>query len=274
MIASPADVPTERQLIREVLLEWNSIHSEDRRIVLLPIAWETHSAPLMGDRPQAIVNRQVLAGCDLLVAAFWTRLGTPTGESPSGTVEEIERHIASGKPAMLYFSAAPVRLDSVEDGQYSALRKFRSQCEKHGIIEEYGSVSEFRDKFARHPAATIIRNWGNRLAEQAPADISRLEIPRPSRGPTISNAALQLLIEAARDGNGVVLRITTASGLRIQTNKRNFVEEQNPRAEALWDGALQELRNAGLVQDKGYKGEVFGVTTLGYEMADRIATGG
>jgi hypothetical protein len=27
---------------------------------------------------------------DILMGVFWTRLGTPTGKAPSGTVEEIE----------------------------------------------------------------------------------------------------------------------------------------------------------------------------------------
>src|SRR6185295_10136580 len=108
MIASPSDVESERQIIRDVLSEWNAIHAEVRRTVLLPLGWETHSSPTMGERPQAIINKQVLKNADLLVGVFWTRLGTATGEYPSGTVEEIEEHIASEKPAMLYFSSVPV----------------------------------------------------------------------------------------------------------------------------------------------------------------------
>src|SRR5437763_1467261 len=114
MIASPGDVLAERQIAREVIHEWNSVHSIDRRIVLMPVGWDTHASPEMGDRAQAIINRTVLADCDLLVAIFWTRLGTPTGVAASGTVEEIEEHLAAGKPAMLYFSSAPVHLDSVD----------------------------------------------------------------------------------------------------------------------------------------------------------------
>jgi hypothetical protein len=45
MIASPGDVNEERKIIREVLSEWNAVNSEMRKIVLLPVGWETHSAP-------------------------------------------------------------------------------------------------------------------------------------------------------------------------------------------------------------------------------------
>ena len=40
MIASPGDVAKERQLIRDVIHEWNAIHAEDRKIVLMPVGWE------------------------------------------------------------------------------------------------------------------------------------------------------------------------------------------------------------------------------------------
>ncbi len=96
--------------------------AKDRRTVLMPIGWETHSVPDTGDRPQAIINGQLLKGADLLVVMFWTRIGSPTGVAQSGTVEEIEEHIRTGKPAMIYFSSAPVRPDSIDNDQYAALR--------------------------------------------------------------------------------------------------------------------------------------------------------
>jgi hypothetical protein len=118
MIASPSDVGPEREAVRNLIHEWNAIHSEKEDIVLLPVGWESHSSPTMGDRPQAIINKQVLADCDLLIAVFWTRLGSPPGKAHSGTVEEIEEHLQAGKPAMIYFSAAPVVPESVDRQQY------------------------------------------------------------------------------------------------------------------------------------------------------------
>ena len=37
MIASPSDVAEERQIIREVVNDWNAVHSLARRIALLPV---------------------------------------------------------------------------------------------------------------------------------------------------------------------------------------------------------------------------------------------
>jgi len=67
MIASPGDVQLERKVAREVIHEWNAIHSMSRKIVLQPVGWETNVAPLMGDRPQAIINAQILKNSDLLI---------------------------------------------------------------------------------------------------------------------------------------------------------------------------------------------------------------
>ena len=108
MIASPGDVAQERFPAQRIVHEWNAIHSRDRGIVLQPVMWEPHSSPAMGDRAQAIINKQILRDADLLVGIFWSRFGTPTGEAASGTVEEIGEHLKAGRRAMLYFSTAPL----------------------------------------------------------------------------------------------------------------------------------------------------------------------
>ncbi|MEX0728481.1 MAG: hypothetical protein WD065_19570 [Planctomycetaceae bacterium] len=157
MIASPGDVEEERTLVRDVVYEWNSIHSEDRKIVLFPLGWETDSTPMMGGRPQEIINKQILKDCDLLIAVFWTRIGSPTGKAPSGTVEEIEEHVSSEKPAMLYFSSVPVRPDSIDREQYNQLREFKAQCQAKALVVDYESLTDFRQKVTRHLAQTVIR---------------------------------------------------------------------------------------------------------------------
>ena len=149
MIASPSDVALEREIVREVIYDWNAVHSERENIVLLPVGWESHSSPEMGARPQAIINRQTLDKCDLLVGIFGTRIGTDTGEYSSGTIEEIEKHIALGKPAMVYFSKQLGDSDSFDKDQYAKLEALRLEYESRGLYEIYDSDSDFREKFSR-----------------------------------------------------------------------------------------------------------------------------
>jgi hypothetical protein len=264
MIASPGDVPQERILIREVIHEWNAIHAEDRKILLQPVGWETHASPQMGERPQAIINKQVLQGCDVLVAAFWTRLGSPTGTSPSGTVEEIDEHIGAGKPALIYFSSAPVRMESVDPKQYEALTDFKRTCMARGLVEQYEDLAAFRTKFARHLAQTVIRFVGGSGMNDPP------EVPAPSSTPALSSEAKELLNSAASASDGVVMQLNTLDGLYVQANDRNHVEPGNPRSEARWRAALRELVDAGLLEDRLGVGEVYNVTESGYRVSSTL----
>jgi hypothetical protein len=219
----------------------------------------------MGDRPQAIINKQILAGCDLLVAVFWTRLGSPTGAAASGTVEEIQEHLASGKPTMLYFSTAPVRPDSVDEAQYVALKGFRQECYGRGLVESYDSIGEFRDKFSRQLSQTVIRDYGGAVHVATARDDPPRELPAV---PRLSPEAKGLLIEAAADRNGNVLRIRHLGGLAVQTNGKVFTVGGDARSEARWESVIRELEELGLIESGGSKREVFSVSDDGYRVAD------
>ncbi len=151
MIASPSDVSAERAAAREVILNWDAANSIDTSIVLEPILWETHANPELGDRPQAIINRQLVETADMLVAIFWARIGSPTGVAPGGTIEEIEQFIASGRPVLLYFSLQnpPYNMDL---DQYRQLREYRESCKDRGLYSSYSDVHEFRESLALHLA--------------------------------------------------------------------------------------------------------------------------
>jgi hypothetical protein len=86
----------------------------------------------------------------------------------------------------------------------------------------------------------------------------------------LSAEAEALLREAAADPHGRVMMVRTMQGLFVQTNRRQFAEQMNPRSEAVWQGAIRELLQKGLIGNVGSKGEVFSVTTEGYRAADDL----
>jgi hypothetical protein len=266
MVAGPSDVGAELENVQDIIHNWNTMHAHDRKIVLLPLSWKSHAWPQMGDRPQAIIDRQVLSLSDLLVAVFWTRLGTPTGKAASGTVEEIEEHLASGKQAMLYFSNAPVHPNNIDEEQFRAVRQFREASEPKGIVERYASISEFREKFSRQLTLTIIRNF--KLPPSNEAEIR--EIARQEELPPLSAEARQLLLEGSADPNGTVMCLSVMEGLIVQTNNKSFAEPGNPRVEATWKAAVDELEELRLIQPLSHERHVFSVTREGYELADRL----
>jgi hypothetical protein len=150
LIASPSDVEEERDTAVSVIQEWNDLNSFIQKTVLLPLRWETHTAPELGTRPQEIINRSIVDECDLLVGIFWTRLGTPTGAADSGTLEEIERVVAAGKPALLYFSKVGIDPDDIDAKQINKLRDFKKSILQKGLVDTYETRPAFRDKFSVH----------------------------------------------------------------------------------------------------------------------------
>lgn len=264
MIASPSDVPAERAAIRQTLADWNVIHSESRGIVLLPIGWETHSSPQMGQHPQKVLNEQILVRSDVLVGVFWTRIGTPTPTHQSGSVEEIEEHISAGKPVMLYFSNQPVRPDSVDGEQYAKLSEFKSSCKKRGLLEEYSDIADFREKFFRHLQLKL--NDDPYFATKGSS--SPLVAFSPSQ--TVLSEEAKLLLAAATQDNGIIMRIGHKGGTDVQAGQRNFVENSERRTAAKWEAAVDELEREGLTEDKKGKGEVYFVTHEGFRVADSL----
>lgn len=287
MIASPGDVAEERAIAQSVIHEWNAVNSADRRTVLLPVAWETHAAPAMGERAQEIINRQLLRDADLLIAVFWTRIGTPTGDHPSGTVEEVREHIRSGKPAMLYFSAAPVRPDSVDPAQFDALTHFKSECRTQGLLEEYESPSEFREKLARQIAQTVIQRFPATSVDTPNGHTSKSSKAGgrtephgvPTRSLTLQERddisalpteARELLVAAGADKDGTVLVLDTMGGTTISIGEREFGDRGNARAEARWKRAVHDLVNGGFLEQRDRDGQVFSVTDEGYRLVDLL----
>ena len=88
--------------------------------------------------------------------------------------------------------------------------------------------------------------------------------------PSLSEEAATLLLKAAQ-ADGQILAVGTLGGMIIQAGQENLVQGGNPRSEALWVGALDELEHEFLIQAKGSKREVFSVTTKGYKLADALA---
>jgi hypothetical protein len=118
-------------------------------VVLLPVKWETHALPTSGVRPQSAINDQLVDRCDILIGMLWTKLGISTGVAASGTVEEIDRFVAAGKPAMLYFSTRKASKDKADPKQAARLRKFKSATYKKSLVGSFASVPGLRQVLLR-----------------------------------------------------------------------------------------------------------------------------
>jgi hypothetical protein len=196
LIASPSDVDEERELVAQVIQSWNDLHSANRKVVLLPLRWETHSAPEYGVRPQEAINRAIVNDCDLLVGIFWTRIGSPTGVADSGTLEEIDRVGKSGKPVMLYFSRVPVDPEGLDLKQVEKLKEFRLNTYPKGLVESYRNRAEFRDKINRQLEMKVRELQENETSGRAPLTFNLIstDTGQPVGSKLISTVYEQILM--------------------------------------------------------------------------------
>ncbi|MFH4621426.1 DUF4062 domain-containing protein [Vibrio furnissii] len=203
----------------------------------------------------------------MLVGVFWTRIGTPTTKYASGTVEEIEEHIKTDKPAMLYFSSQPVVVDTVEQEQYTQLKAFKESCHSRSLYESYDSHSSFKDKFYRQLQLKLNQHpLFQTTSISTPVDV----VPSKTPLPPLSDESRILLKEVSQDRNGTVMHLRHLGGTNIQTNSKNFIESNERREVARWEAAIDELVSKDLLVERGNKGEILEITNLGYQVADMI----
>jgi hypothetical protein len=179
LIASPRDVSQERDIIREEIHRWNSMHTTEMKMVLQPVGWETDATPDLQERGQAVINRQLVDSCDMLIGVFWTRLGTPTPQAESGTAEEIERAANEGKRCIVYFSDVAVSPSSTDQKQYRRLQKYKQELNARGLTDVYQTLEEFREKVFRHitkAVQDIAREERERQAARKEAQITEQAI--------------------------------------------------------------------------------------------------
>jgi hypothetical protein len=149
LIASPSNVPDEREAVVEAIYSWNATHAAKTRRVLLPVRWETHGTPVQGLPPQDLLNFQIVKDSDMLIGVFWNRLGSPTTRYVSGTAEEIDKMSRAGRPAMLYFSKKSLP-QSFDDEQWKALKEFRNNIRRTGMQAEFDGLQDLKEQIIRH----------------------------------------------------------------------------------------------------------------------------
>lgn len=144
MVGSPGDVTHIAKRAIECINNWNVLNSYDKNIALVPHHWTSSSYPSLRKPAQAHIDDILVERSDALVAIFGSRLGTPTDNYISGTVEEIEKHRAVEKPVMVFFSET---LDFSQDvEQLKKLQDYRNQLS--GLYETYNGIDDFEKKFS------------------------------------------------------------------------------------------------------------------------------
>ena len=175
MIGAPSDIKEEVQIAKDVINEWNYVHTELHHKVLLPLHWSISAYPNSGKHPQKIINEQVVDKSDLLICIFGSKLGTPTDTDISGSVEEINEHFKAGKDVMIFFRKN-LEIESLDDmQQVEKLLKFKESIKGNALFEEYEKNS-FKSILSQKLQLFLNNTWLNPNYEPKEIELDVVEI--------------------------------------------------------------------------------------------------
>lgn len=149
-LSSPNDVNEERLLVVSAAREWNSLHSRKRSVHLNILTWEDAVAPAVENRSQEAINKQIGNDYDVYLGVMWSRFGSATGASDSGTVEEYELALSRYRGgenlrlAML-FKTSDIPTSVLDGSQYSKVQGFKKiYSDNGGFYREFDTPDQLR----------------------------------------------------------------------------------------------------------------------------------
>jgi hypothetical protein len=167
-------VSEERSLLEEIIRELNITWSKTLGIRLELVKWETHAYPDVAADPQAVINKQIPDDHDIFIGIMWSRFGTPTGRSGSGTTEEFERAYSRHREhpdtltIMFYFKDAPISPTKIDIIQLGQVNSFREKLGKMGSLYwNFSAPDEFSQLLRLH-LSRVVQEWKKRMGD-APA---------------------------------------------------------------------------------------------------------
>ena len=221
LIASPSDVYEEREITTRIIQNWNDVNSFSKKIVLLPVKWETHSTPSYDVRPQEAINKQVVDSADLVVGLFWAKIGSETGKEISGTIEEIKRAAKNGKDVMIYFSKRGIDPSQIDIEQLQALNKFKEEVYKNALVENFVSIADFRDKFFRQLEFKIKELQKGNADAKTNVKVSFIDIETGE----LDGNTKKVEAEMITLNNSKINQIVKRESSRIENRRSDFIRE-------------------------------------------------
>ena len=253
-IVSPGDAGIELTIARDVIGEWNAHNALDQKRILLPLdAGDTGTS-----------------GSDLIIAFFCGKT-----ETPDSSETEIEKHLLTGRPALVYFSEGRSDLIGARISPGPVLEDFGKRYAT-AIVASYGDEKELRATLAKQLGAAL--SGHSHFKTTGPSSSSELRVavpeapaepPAPSTG-ALSSCAQTILSEACDDFEAYIGRIKVGNMLRIQANGKQLVEPQTPESIATWDSAFHELLEGGYSLDSGCNRQLYQISPKGFEFLKTI----
>ena len=160
LIIAPADADEHRAEVRKALEAWNAQSGRHLGIRIEPVEWTTHGRPTILKASQPAINEQLVDGADFGIAFFWSRVGTPTAEELSGSVEEIERLRKRGKEVLLFFSSGMIP-GTTDPDQLKALNALRDRYRSEAYVGEFKDPADLGQQVAAKAPPVVLARTAN-----------------------------------------------------------------------------------------------------------------
>lgn len=151
LVSSPSDLPTaHKETILRAVRNWNNTTARIFGIHFSTTDWKEGGTPAFGDYAQDVLNEQIVDDSDLGVVVFTDRLGSPTPEHRSGTVEEVERLRGNGKDVAVLVNKCdrPPLGSTAQIDQRRALEGYLQEIRKEAFIADYDSTERLSEVVA------------------------------------------------------------------------------------------------------------------------------
>jgi hypothetical protein len=180
LLVSPSDVEEERRSLVSTIDGWNAQIGEMLGARINLVRWETHSIPDISGTPQDILNRQIVDKCDMALALFWSRAGTPTDSHPSGSVEEIERLLTRGARIMVYFKNSAIPQQQLDIDQWKMLQEIKRQFRERGLLGTFDSTEDLNQQLILHVTPIVSEFLArDRASDQRPSPAGSTVLAKP-----------------------------------------------------------------------------------------------
>jgi len=174
--ASPGDVSSHREALREVIDELNRSVARDQGIVLSFKTWQ--DVPSGMGRPEQVILDEI-GDFDIFIGIMGRRFGSPTGKYDGGTEEEFhgayELWKKSKRPSILFYfnkELAPLPTTKKEVKQLAAVLNFRGSIEKLGLVKEYEGKDQLV-QIVRKDLTAVLRKLRTATRGSIPISIRR-----------------------------------------------------------------------------------------------------
>jgi len=155
-VGSPGNTKEERQIINQVVSDFNKNYGNDASIQINLLLWEEDAYPGIGSYPQDVINKQI-PDYDIFIGLMSTKFGSPTPKARSGTEEEFDRAIEKHyrfkdkSNIMFYFKNSSIKMLEIDPDELLQIHRFRKKVGDLGVLYYiYETTDDFRRMFNSH----------------------------------------------------------------------------------------------------------------------------